>query len=64
MLSGLRSPKSIGLTDKEEIYKFAKLSKLLFTESEFFAKIAIPFLTFLLPFLSFCLKFLVKELIL
>jgi hypothetical protein len=64
MLSGLRSPKSIGLTDKEEIYKFAKLSKLLFTGSEFFAKIPIPLLCFLLSFLSFCLKCSVKELIL
>jgi hypothetical protein len=64
MLSGLRSPKSIGLTDKEEIFKFAKLSKLLFTGSEFFAKIAMPFLCFILSFLSFCLRFSVKELIL
>jgi hypothetical protein len=64
MLSGLRSPKNIGLTDKEEIYKFAKLSKLLFTGSEFLTKIAMPFLSFLLPFLSFCLKCSLKELIL
>jgi hypothetical protein len=64
MLSGLRSPKSIGLTDKEEIYKFAKLSKLLFTGTEFFAKIVMPFLFFLLTFLSFSLKCSLKELIL
>jgi hypothetical protein len=64
MLSGLRSPKSIGLTDKQEIYKFAKLSKLLFIGSEFSAKIAMPFLCFILSFLSFYLKCSLKELIL
>jgi hypothetical protein len=30
MISGLVSPQSIGLTNKEEIYKLVKVSKILF----------------------------------
>jgi len=57
MMSGLVSPKSIGLTNKKEIYKLIKLSKILFLLSEWNNEILIPLLAFtfnLLPFIMNC----------
>ena len=34
-MSGLVSPKSIGLTNKEQIYKLVKITKTLFTICKF-----------------------------
>ena len=48
MMSGLVSPKSIGLTNKEQIYKLVKTSKRLFTIFEFISKILNPLIVFLL----------------
>ena len=46
MMSGLVSPKSIGLTNEKQIYKLIKLSKRLFFICEFVVKIAVPLLCF------------------
>ena len=46
MMSGLVSPKSIGLTNKEDIYKLIKLSKNLFYICELIVKIPVPVLVF------------------
>ena len=50
MISGLVSPKSIGLTDKVEIYKLVKISKILFKYCRPNVNIFIPFLAFILNF--------------
>jgi len=55
MISGLISPKSIGLTDEKEIYKIIKISKILF-KSRVYLVIAISsavFIGSLITFISF-----------
>jgi hypothetical protein len=57
MMSGLVSPKSIGLTNGEEIYKLIKQSKLWFSLCRFNNQILVPILSFsanLLPFVLNC----------
>jgi hypothetical protein len=57
MMSGLVSPKSIGLINKKEIYKLMKLSKILFLLSEWNNEILVPLLGFtfnLSPFIMNC----------
>jgi hypothetical protein len=53
MMSGLVSPKSIGLTNKKEIYKFIKLSKILFLLSEWNNKALIPLMTLTFSLFAF-----------
>ncbi len=48
MMSGLVSPKSIGLTDNEEIYKMLKLYKILFKICELNARKIAPTIGFLI----------------
>ncbi len=54
MISGLVSPKSIGLTNKKEIFKLIKLSKILFLFSEWNNEILVPLISLkfnLFPFI-------------
>jgi hypothetical protein len=50
MISGLVSPKSIGLTDRKEIHKLVKISKTLFSIWEIIANILNPLIVFTLNF--------------
>jgi hypothetical protein len=57
MMSGLISPKSIGLTNKEEIYKLVKDSKILFSFCKWNSERVLPlmaFVTNLFPFIINC----------
>ncbi len=57
MMSGLISPKSIGLTNKEEIYKFIRESKFLFSSCKLNTDSALPLMAFslnLFPFIINC----------
>jgi hypothetical protein len=56
MMSGLVSPKSIGLTNGEEIYKFIKESKLWFSFCRYNIQILVPIfgVSNLLPFVFNC----------
>jgi hypothetical protein len=56
MMSGLISPKSIGLTNKEEFYKLIKESKILFSIGERNIDKVIPLMAFLLCFVSFIIN--------
>jgi hypothetical protein len=56
MMSGLISPKSIGLTNKEEIYKLIKESKFLFSFCEWNTHIIVPLMGFLLSLLPFIIN--------
>jgi hypothetical protein len=56
MMSGLISPKSIGLTNKVEIYKLIKESKILFSFCEWNNKI-IPLMVFTINLLLFILNY-------
>jgi len=48
MISGLISPKSIGLTNEEEVYKIMKVSKISFFICELYSSLAMPLLGFLI----------------
>jgi len=63
MISGLVSPQSIGLTDKEEIYKLVKQSKTLFICCEFLLNRATPLIGFFMNFLTFSLNCSLNQLI-
>jgi len=63
MISGLISPKSIGLTDKEQIYDLIKQSKTLFICCEFMLTKVIPLMGFSMGFLTFSLNCSLIELI-
>jgi len=56
MMSGLCSPKSIGLTNQTQIHKIIKLSKNLFTLSDISCRIVLPFLGFTVPLITFSLN--------
>ncbi len=56
MMSGSISPKSIGLTNKEEFYKLIKESKILFSIDERNIDKVIPLMAFLLCFVSFIIN--------
>ena len=57
MMSGLVSPKSIGLTNEREIYKLIKLSKRLFLISDFILKIPVPIFAFIFPLILYISKY-------
>jgi hypothetical protein len=56
MMSGLVSPKSIGLTNKKEIYKLIKLSKILFLFSEWNNQILVPLMSVTFNLFPFIMK--------
>jgi len=56
MMSGLVSPKSIGLTNREVIYNLIKISKSLFLSCAFNNEIIVPIFTFLLCFVPFIMN--------
>jgi hypothetical protein len=56
MMSGFISPKSIGLTNKEEIYKLIKESKILFSFYEWNTDRIVPLMGFLLSLLPFIIN--------
>ena len=56
MMSGLVSPKSIGLTNKEQIYKILKLSKILFNLCNYNTLFIIPLMAFLINFVTYIMK--------
>jgi hypothetical protein len=56
MMSGLSSPKSIGLTNKEEIYKLIKDSKILFSFNKSNSYIVLPLISFSLHSLPFIIN--------
>jgi hypothetical protein len=56
MMSGLISPKSIGLTNKEEIYKMLKIYKILFKICELNARILVPTIGFLLSIIPYAMN--------
>jgi hypothetical protein len=56
MMSGLISPKSIGLTNKEEIYKLIKDSKILFLICKWNTDSALPLMAFSLNFFPFIIN--------
>jgi hypothetical protein len=56
MMSGLISPKSIGLTNKEEIYEMLKVYKILFKICELNAGKIMPLMGFLLNIIPFAMK--------
>jgi hypothetical protein len=56
MMSGLISPKSIGLTNKEEIYKMLKVYKILFKICELNARILVPTIGFLLSIIPYAMN--------
>jgi hypothetical protein len=56
MMSGLISPKSIGLTNKEEIYKMMKVSKTLFSLGKSNFEICLPLIVFLMSFVPFIIN--------
>jgi hypothetical protein len=55
-MSGLVSPKSIGLANEEEIYKLIKRSKILFCICEIYPKLCfiLAFIIYLTPFTFKC----------
>ncbi len=57
MMSGLVSPKSIGLTNREEIYKLIKQSKLWFSLCRCNNQILGPILSLAISLLPFVLNF-------
>jgi hypothetical protein len=64
MMSGLISPQSIGLTNRDEIYKLIKLSKLTFFVCRFNADITIAVSTFTLNILPFIINCSILDIIL
>jgi hypothetical protein len=64
MMSGLISPKSIGLTDKEEIYKLMKVSKILFSLGKSNSEIGLPLMAFSMSFVPFIIDSSLLEIIL
>jgi len=56
MMSGLISPKSIGLTNEEEIYKLIKESKILFSFNKSNSYIVLPLISFSLHSLPFIIN--------
>jgi hypothetical protein len=56
MMSGLISPKSIGLTNKEEIYEMLKVYKILFKICELNAGKIIPLMGFLLNIIPYAMN--------
>jgi hypothetical protein len=56
MMSGLVSPKTIGLTNREVIYNLIKFSKSLFLLCAFNNEIIVPIFTFLLCFVPFIMN--------
>ena len=56
MMSGLVSPKSIGLTNEKQIYKLIKFSKILFFICELVVKIPVPIFGFTINILSLYYK--------
>jgi hypothetical protein len=56
MMSGLISPKSIGLTNKEEIYKLIKESKIMFYLCKWNTNRILPLIGFFLVFLPFIMN--------
>ena len=61
MMSGLVSPKSIGLTNKEEIYKLVKKTKRLFILCKYNIELIIPIITFFISFVPFIMNCTVFE---
>jgi len=64
MMSGLIPPQSIGLTDKDKIYKMIKLSKLLFFVCRLNNERIIPVISFTVNFLPFLINCSVLDIIL
>jgi len=60
-MSGLVSPKSIGLTNKEEIYKLVKITKRLFIICKYNLEVIIPIITFFISFIPFFMNLTVIE---
>jgi hypothetical protein len=56
MMSGLISPKSIGLTNKEEFCKSIKELKILFSIGKWNSNKVIPLMVFLLSFVTFIIN--------
>jgi len=56
MMSGLVSPKSIGLTDKQQIYRMIKLSKNLFIVCKLNIAITVPIFAFMLSIVPYLLN--------
>jgi hypothetical protein len=56
MMSGLISPKSIGLTNKEEIYKMLKVYKILFKVCELNSEKIMPLMGFLLNIIPYAMN--------
>ena len=63
MMSGLVSPKSIGLTNEKQIYKLINLTKKLFFICELFVKIPVPLLMFITSNIIFIINFSVMDII-
>jgi len=63
MMSGLCSPKSIGLTNEPQVYKMINLSKKLFTLRDISCRIVIPYLGFIIPIVPLSLNYSLKQLI-
>jgi hypothetical protein len=56
MMSGLVSPKSIGLTNKKQIYELIKTSKILFLFSELNNKILVPLMALTFNLFAFIIN--------
>jgi len=53
MISGLISPKSIGLTNRAEVYRIIKVSKISFLVCEWYSNFVMPLLSFIVYIVSF-----------
>jgi len=56
MISGLISPKSIGLTNEAEVYRIMKVSKISFILCELYSSIAMPLLGFTICIVLYALN--------
>jgi hypothetical protein len=63
MMSGLVSPKSIGLTNEKQIYKLINLTKKLFFIFELFVEISLPIMAFITSNIIYIINFSVMEII-
>jgi len=61
MMSGLCSPKSIGLTNETQIHKMIKLSIKLFTLRDIICKIVLPSVNFIVSIIVFSLNYSLKQ---
>ena len=63
MMSGLVSPKSIGLTNKQQIYKLVKQTNTLFVLNQINNELIIPMITFFISFVPLIMNCTIYEII-